>query len=716
MFQISSVGGTNGHRALGRLAIFENHRRIVASVRTEIEWLLDPVRVQEAMAATGERLRTDEPKVCLVASMGGGVGSGMFIDLCYLVRMVLLESGMSSPDVEGYLLASHRSEKNAVGEQRRINSFALAQDILDYSQAEASYSVDYDGHGESHSFTGPPCKAIYYFDAENPALPDPKVEAVEDAIADALIHHTTTPLGKQIEGIERQERWPAHRNLGIFTLTYPMRDLLSATAKRFCAEVVAQWLEPMPRRDGDTVMEQAVAVMTSAGFDAGDIGESLLDACNAHLPEPIHVLAGKLLVEIEDRLKSAKRKDHDDIFKDGMLAVKELLGVDPDEENLVLKEEPVYEAALNRATNDLAAELLEPLREALHSQLDRPGHRLERWRRTWEGFSSFLLQKLDQTQESIRTEIQRVCRRSRQLRERITGVPESGSGTISGPTGRRMAMLNQYVEEKIACRVREQVFQVYLVLRGKLSDWSRDLVRVRQNVDQLLQRLEEPTHAPAVHAQGWASQTLFPGGYISLDEACEHLYEQVHPVAQQDLDAWLQSSTIIGAGGLWAVCSKDEEFQKGLPGMILGSAMRWLQEGLSDIDVAQAFWDRHTTAEDAGRELSSFYEWSSPSSPYRSPRGAMDAAPPTERWFIMTPPTAGGQAIVDMFRAQGSAAAPTVITEGEECVFYRTQAHAALARILPKWVLESKALYDAAKQSRLSPEIFPQLAEAVASR
>ena len=73
-------------------------------------------------------------------------------------------------------------------------------------------------------------------------------------------------------------------------------------------------------------------------------------------------------------------------------------------------------------------------------------------------------------------------------------------------------MLEQYVEEKIACRLREQVAQVYLVLRGKLADWSRDFVRVRQTLERLRNSLESEGKISADSHHGWTTQMMFPGG------------------------------------------------------------------------------------------------------------------------------------------------------------------------------------------------------------
>lgn len=703
LFQITSNGSTNGQRALGRLAFFENYRRIFARLRTEIDALLDPARIQSSVSGCGRTLRTEEPQVVVIASMGGGVGSGMFLDLCYAIRQVLLESGVSSPDIDGYLIAAHRASKPQ-SELRRINSFALAQDVLNLTQPDAKYSVDYEGAGQIHNFTGPPCKAIYYLDADGAALPEPKEPAIQEVLADWVWHSLASTVGKQLERSEREEHWSKHRSLGIFSLSYPVRKMLSVAAARLCDELVGTWLESMPRREGDYASDHASRMIAAAGFDPNDIARSLLDAANVRLEQPIHVLAAEAIAEIEERLSASPPKERTDLYRDAIVALKEMFGPDPDEDDGSLVEMPIFEAALAGATNDLANEMLDPLIQSLSMSLDRPGNRFERSRRTWEGFSTYLLQKLDQTLEAARAETQKVCRRARMLRERIT----SGSTMGIDSAARRVELLDRYAQDKIDCRLREQVVQVYLVLRGRLSDWSRDFVRIRQRVEQLRAVMAAEGAKKLTALGGLASQTVFPGGYLTVEEAADHLFQQVRGVARQDLDAWIQSSMIAPIGGLWELCGKDEEFQKHLPTMFISAAMNWLQEGLATTDVAQAIIDRHGGNVDSlGRELGSFFEWALPSAPYRAPSGPIDVAPAQECLVLAVPDSPAGKQLGEMFRRGLTGIVPQIVDAGDECVVSRVQAHESLARILPKWVLDSKPLYDAACQTRLSPEIFP---------
>src|SRR5439155_75916 len=78
-----SAGGV---RAFGRLALFDHYRTIAQRVRQEIETFLTDDALMQAEGATKLGLRTNRPRAYIVAGLAGGTGSGMFIDLAYLVH------------------------------------------------------------------------------------------------------------------------------------------------------------------------------------------------------------------------------------------------------------------------------------------------------------------------------------------------------------------------------------------------------------------------------------------------------------------------------------------------------------------------------------------------------------------------------------------------------------------------------------------------------
>lgn len=742
LFQIPAAGGTNAYRALGRLAFFENYRRIAVRVEAHIKRLLDPAHLESSLSATGQSLRTTEPRICIVGSMGGGIGSGMFLDTCYLARRILLQAGVSTPDVEGYLIAGIKGTGRSA-DLARINHYALAQDLLDYSQPDASFEAAYGADGPPQRFRAAPAKAIYFFDADAVGVPEPRMAAIEDQVADVLLHCAASAIGKELEQQERLARWPRHRSLGFFSLTCPARDLLARTAARLCQELAERWLALLGKSDAADLVESACRRISKAGFDPAEVSSSLLTACAERMQNPVPVVAANLLADVEASLSTASGHAQTDALQAGLARIHAIFGSDQEDESNS-DGVPAFERALHWATNAVAVDMLAPLVESLTLALDHTGPRVEHARKTWEGYSQYLLGVIDQQQEAVRAEVQRVFRRARQIRERMQGAG-SALASHSETTALRIRLLDEYIQGRISCKLREHVLQFYLVLRGKLSDWSRDCVRIRQAIEQLLTDLTEEIASRLSPVGSWSSQPVFPGGLLTVEEAAERLYEQVADEARDELDAWLQSSTISRLGGFCEMLRREDAFVdaepkatssdgkdaspssdasgqvdaafarprlRPLPRTLMAAVMRWLQERISDTDATRAFFDRHASG-DMGltQEMTAFFEWSAPTCPYRpATQGAdqgVDPTPADEYCVLSVPASHTGQRFAELISSIEGLPRPRVIADGQDCILCRVQSHDSLARMLPKWLLDARPAYDAARSTRLSPDIFP---------
>ena len=103
LYRIPRSQVTAGVRALGRLAFVDHYRTIVKRLRTELDGCLNPNALALAGRQTQLGVRSNRPRVYVVASLAGGTGSGMFLDLTYTVRTLLKQIGYEQPEVVGLL-------------------------------------------------------------------------------------------------------------------------------------------------------------------------------------------------------------------------------------------------------------------------------------------------------------------------------------------------------------------------------------------------------------------------------------------------------------------------------------------------------------------------------------------------------------------------------------------------------------------------------------
>jgi hypothetical protein len=98
---------TEGLRPLGRLAFADHAQEVVDRLRGELCALADPESLAASSAATGLPLAPEAtvglshqagggaPRVVVVASISGGTGGGIVLDLAYAARQILGELGQS---------------------------------------------------------------------------------------------------------------------------------------------------------------------------------------------------------------------------------------------------------------------------------------------------------------------------------------------------------------------------------------------------------------------------------------------------------------------------------------------------------------------------------------------------------------------------------------------------------------------------------------------
>jgi serine/threonine protein kinase len=102
---------TEGLRPLGRLA-FADHFDMICN---RIQESLRKIMAVENLAKSADKLNMDPgelaPRVFLVTSISGGVGSGMALDLAYTIKLLMNESNIASSTLSGILLHSTCKQK-----------------------------------------------------------------------------------------------------------------------------------------------------------------------------------------------------------------------------------------------------------------------------------------------------------------------------------------------------------------------------------------------------------------------------------------------------------------------------------------------------------------------------------------------------------------------------------------------------------------------------
>src|SRR5262249_34830146 len=203
--------------------------------------------------ATSLGLRTEAPRVFLVASISGGTGGGMLVDVSYALRQVLRELRLPEDTVCSVLLHA-TSQKPAGKELARVNAFATLTELNHFNQPASSYGGDMR-YGLKSFRTGEPPFTKGYLLHLGDDLTETSADASTDQVAEFLYLNTLTSAGayfeeecgsvSTLEGPSRMQL----RTFGMSRITLPRYRLAHMAGTLFCRELVRRWrggLTPAP--------------------------------------------------------------------------------------------------------------------------------------------------------------------------------------------------------------------------------------------------------------------------------------------------------------------------------------------------------------------------------------------------------------------------------------------------------------------------------------
>ena len=126
---------TEGLRPLGRLAFADHFEALWSSLSDS----LDALTLPENLATTCETLgmnpgKIDQPRVIVVSTISGGLGSGMTLDLAYTLRLLMAEKAMKTDALTGILLhAAYRRDRDPG--LAAANAFAFMTELRHYNDS-----------------------------------------------------------------------------------------------------------------------------------------------------------------------------------------------------------------------------------------------------------------------------------------------------------------------------------------------------------------------------------------------------------------------------------------------------------------------------------------------------------------------------------------------------------------------------------------------------
>ena len=240
--------GARGIKALGRLAFTWNYERIKAKLPPLFNITFPVVYDSNGNVERGF-------SVYVVGSLGGGTGSGMFLDMGYLLNRLCDDGAIHYPlDVRGLFVMGELHAQKA-GSRTMANTYASLKELNHYMRNDTKFVPHYKDD-YSDSTTKKPYDLIYLFGNSNGNINFDDPSQLYDMLANFIFIDSSTLVAEHIwryrvnksqytAVIDNNKTPFCYSSLGLCIVRFPWQHVLDLCAYRFAQKVIDEhFLKP----------------------------------------------------------------------------------------------------------------------------------------------------------------------------------------------------------------------------------------------------------------------------------------------------------------------------------------------------------------------------------------------------------------------------------------------------------------------------------------
>jgi serine/threonine protein kinase len=680
LYRIPRSLSTGGLRPLGRLAFLDNFHAIRKRLRRELEACIAPDNLAAAAENSGLGLRSNRPRVYVLTGLGGGTGSGMFIDLAYVIRSLLREIGFHNPEVIGilFLPAVDRSAGNtfALG-----NAFAALTELNHFSSPGAVFSAHYDDKDSPLVDSQPPfsrCVLIPLPEGKGDAASREKVCLTADYLCGTL----TTALGRLAdESRAGQEVGSppsvAYQSFGVRRISWPRRKLVRDVGRGLCQCLVERWMS----KDAAPLREKVSASTATFWADDHLADEHLMARLHKACENALGAGADARFTAVTASLANLEAQETTAILataRNVLAQIEDIIGRPNETGELPAG---VLAEPLRATVEEVVAGWGEKLTQFAVQMIERPEFRLAGAEEALRQIIAIIEQVLEHS-ESLSKEL---SVRSKDARAQIDRLIGDIQATAASPTRNRRSiqnitnlseLLRVYPRWAYQSLVLQCVISTYLSLRGQLADHLLDLNSCRGRLGELKQDLGDTDSLAHLENELTYERVIFPGGPQTLNGASLTLLQSISGPDLETLDGQMQELLQQQFTSLAHVCLMTSHLPRNLRSAMQRQAEAFVESRLAGLDVTNTYLTLQSDEEQAKKELLQLFELASPA--LVSPRRSSQA----EICILTTPDDSCGERLRDLTRQ----AVPEVnwvtgASGGDDIVFYRECSQISLSEL-----------------------------------
>ncbi|HVK18449.1 MAG TPA: tubulin-like doman-containing protein [Fimbriiglobus sp.] len=637
---------TMGLRAFGRLAFCDYYRTLMQRLDAELDACLDPQALADAEAATGLEVRTNRPRVYVVAGLGGGTGSGMFVDVAYAVRDRLRRFGYDDPDVVGVLLVPPDGPAGAVAPQAQANTYAALTELYHFSRTETAYTASLDDRAATVRDPGPPFTQVVMLPglphpsgpppggstvlsvrasgtvpvsqvargmsgtvgrssvirnpgsvhrsgvwardegpAHPPAEPDATGPDPTAAAAEFLRLELFTPVGRLAEEARPPGEAPGVvRTFGVSRVGWPRAEVVARAARVVAPVLINHWVTPDPRQVREVIPNWAAEQWSRLGLDPARLTVRLADAADATAGARVEQVVAAATDPLTSKKGWLARTPEPERVQVVFDQLQRLLGRPAGPLRPFTPVEEAIKAAADRA----AAEVLADLTALLPALIETPLFRLA----GTEEATRQVLALVDRARlrfEQQAAELETQAGTAFDLLAAHAGYQRGGRKLTASEFADAIA---RYPSGQYKAVLAHGAIRAYRKVRDRLADLLTEVSGCRVRAEGCRPKLQAEADTPAAPA---APGELLPAGCATPEDAAQAFLRSLTDEDLVALDVRVQEELERSFGGLYQACLNSTEGLDGVLSLIREAARSYLDGRVGEADLGSMLARQYKT-------------------------------------------------------------------------------------------------------------------------
>ncbi len=247
LYNIPRSQQTKGFRPLGRLALVDQAERVYDRLRKVFAEALDEEKLAASSEKSGLKFMRQAPRVVVLASITGGTGSGMVVDVGYAVQKILAEMGIEDDALCG-ILAHCTDRRQQSRDVALANAYACLSELHHYTRPGMQYPGD-SSCGLPAFHPGQAAFRDTYLVHLGDDLDDGEYAEAAETLAEYLYRSTVTPASAFFDTCRDLEHADPElasagfmlRSFALSQLACSYSDLPSVAAEELCRGVLERW-------------------------------------------------------------------------------------------------------------------------------------------------------------------------------------------------------------------------------------------------------------------------------------------------------------------------------------------------------------------------------------------------------------------------------------------------------------------------------------------